>query len=147
MAPEYVVPSGNSRKRQLGGVKVEYFQQGVRHRQRFSGGIWITELLLDRKWRRQVNVALPAAAEGGYVAHPIDGLCQECGHVYSSLMVSTGQPCQECNLQAIAATAENLQRDLSIELGWHTIDALTQRRTYGYRDPLRSGGHLGDKDV
>lgn len=126
------------------GDMVRYRMHGLLHRQITLGGKYRTQIKLGTEWVMVLNHELPESGQGPgqYIAHPQDGVCCECGHIYSHLMTSAGQPCDECKLERMAELATKLQRDTGTDLGWHTIDHEGDRERWGYKDQVPRGGTI-----
>lgn len=121
-------------KRKPKGSVVRYTMHGIRHRQITIGGKYRTQVQLSHLWVTILNHELPQsrADPGQYIAHPQDGRCCKCGHIYSHLMTHAGQPCDECRTERMARKGEALQKIFGVNLGWQTIDHENNRRVYGY---------------
>lgn len=123
-----VVYESKGRKR---GTVVRFAVNGIRHRQTWKGGRWRTEIKILNKWRVLVNDQLPTDSDGQYVAHPQDGVCEICGHIYSHLMFGARQPCDECRLEQIMERARKLeQAGIPMGCGHHHKDNTDPAYTY-----------------
>lgn len=74
----------------------------------------------DGKSHRYLNCALPKDRDGNLLCHPIDCLCERCGHGYSAQAKRLAQPCEECHGEDVAERAAWLERELGIDLGCGT---------------------------
>lgn len=115
------------------GEVVRYTMHGIKHRQVSIGGKYRTQIKLGSKWATVLNQELPAK-DGQYIAHPQDGVCGECNHIYTHLMRNAGQPCDECRLQNMAELGQRIQDEYAVDLGWHTTDHDGDRERWGYKD-------------